>query len=322
MKNAIVLVFMIIISFEAYALQPGQSRSQAYEGNLPSVLYPEDYIERTKINEVKILMNKKNIGGESFSKKDSDKLKALQNEAVYNNGRQDVGLEGLGALTQSIANGKPLFKANLIKYNLHLGSKTFIPFYLYANKQVESKIDEETIESSLLDSTGGLVNIKFAADLKKLTFGDICILDSFNKIKKQNQFGCFLNYDVGVKLFETEDADGSTDYSYSAYAGIGFDAAFPITEAAKLETGSNPAGQMTLSIAAQYINSDSDEYRTIFLKGKNAGATVKLKDNIGVIDAKITFTVTETLSVQAGGVLFSTSDEVDEYTFFNVSYSK
>ena len=248
-----------------------------------------------------------------IDKNEGEKANKAKYVDTINKGGLPIINEGLGAFNFSSANDESTFNANLVKYNLLLADDISLPFYLFVGRPVESNVNEDTAQNALLSRESGLFNIRFANDFTNFS---VPLPNSDKRLCKFTEMpgGCFFGYDFGLKTWETdENGTGDSDYTYAAYGALTLSVELPITDAAKTSI----AGRLIWNLGANYVNSDSDKYRNLFLD--DAGSE-DVSDNMGYIDTKFIFTVTKVVTIEVGGILYSSSDSVDENTTISISY--
>lgn len=236
------------------------------------------------------------------------------------------GDQGVGPLALQTSNGEQEIQVNLMRYNLHLAPKAVLPFYMFVGRPIESKIDADTVTSALMNPDGGVVNFKLADD-------DLfCFMPKADVVSAAYVLG----YDAGMKAYEVE-MEGESDYDYSPYASLFFKADIPITEAAKkvksvgitaseqeisslatVDPSDLIVGRLVFSIAAMVSDSDSDKYKDLFMETEVDPNSID--GSIETVIARASFNITNQFSVEAGGVITSSSNSFDNYSYFKINY--
>jgi len=200
-------------------------------------------------------------------------------------------------------------QVNWLRYHLALGDDFLVPFYILSTNIDPN--DEDDIEGSLLDNKAGILNLKWA-DESAITGSEGGLCD-FSKSAKG---GCYFTYEAGIKAQQLDDESGNTDYEAAYYLGGGFDLEFPVYS----DTGVNtPAGRLIIGASLNAIHTDSEAFTDVFLRSGETGK-VDLDDTTGFVDLRIGFNITGKISVEAGGVLWSSSDTLEDNTYFKFNY--
>lgn len=235
----------------------------------------------------------------------SEQEKKQKRSSLYQARKRDAEPQ-IGWVSQSSEGATTV---NWLRYRIALGDKRSIPFYLLSTESSES--DKDEIMSSVTDNRAGILNLKFAGESKKLSgFKGFCTFEVVS------DGGCYLTYEAGVKALQIEGNDGNTDYEPAYYAGAGFDLEFPVFGE---QDDGDPQGHFILGASLNAVRTSSEELREVFLRN-NETAIIDINDTTGFVDVRAQFYITGKLNIEAGGVVWSNSDSLDDNTYVKLNY--
>jgi hypothetical protein len=327
------LIFIGIFSTSAAAQKPLQSRVyivsdagkvERYEANLKldsdmTELYlaSVDINTCTKVNDPTSKLNSSVLVQAEVAAFDNT-LKNVDCK-LKNNLSHDISDDiptGFGDLSFGSFNGGTQVEATLLRYNLHYSSSGAIPFYILATTAAGGNIDPENVKTNLVGTDGGLLNFKFADDV--VTFNG----------KRKNGFcnftsndllsgGCYLNYQLGAKMVEYTNEDGTTDSLFAGYTSIQLAFDFPITQ-----DGSR-AGRLVgaAGLSAYYANTEKVQFLFPEFSDSATGNVADLDKYYASFDVGLKFTISNVVDINVkSSIPLSNRDVFSNQTSISVSW--
>lgn len=322
------ILVLTIMSGVVFAQNPLESRvykvgkgSIKYEANLKLDFETFKYYVDKDGNGNPV--NCKHVKGGKFIKKFStfDEIKTVYKNYSFVNSLENIQCAnfakdtqekiptGFGNLSFGSFNGGAEAKATLLRYNIHYSSRGYIPFYLLATTTAGDNINPDNVKTNLFGTDSGLLNFKLADDVitfNKYNQSGICNFDA-------NQFlsgGCYLNYQLGVKMVEYTNEDGSTDDLIAGYTSIQFAVDLPITKVS--DKAFARAGRLIAAagLSAYYANTDKVQNLFPEFKDNNVGKVDDLKEFYASFDAGLKFTLTDVLDINVKATMPLTNRDV------------
>lgn len=190
-------------------------------------------------------------------------------------------------------------QVNPLNYNLWLGGDYKVPFQLLlageVTKNTDSTSDVEKANASTLMNTESGAAIRFP--LYGIYQGSGKGLCEFG----DSSIGrCMVGGDITVNFKNLDKVGGGQETAFGYAARAGFSLIFPVLGESGSTADADNQGFLAIAVRGTYAHASLDDPALLFTPVTDAnGNTVTLKENIGVLESELKFSINQKISIGA-----------------------